>query len=201
MFRTIAAIALAMRFGHPDVSEQAATRYATALQAEAQRNDFDPLTGVAIIHRESHFHPRAVSPDGEDFGLSQVRARWIGACAKDKDPLHHPSAGCRAVKQRLLEPEENIRVMAELITHHRKLCQQKAGNSGILHWLASYQGRNSIKENRWCSPGEGTWSVIQYRERLVREVNRRAKELAAADAVLASESESTKSSEALADVR
>jgi hypothetical protein len=177
MFRSIAAIALAIRFGHPEVTEADATRYAAALQIEAQREDYDPLTGVAIIHHESRFHARAISHDTEDYGLAQVRARYVGACQKDKDPLRHPSAACRAVKQQLLEPEENIRAMSELITKHRKLCKQKAGSSEVHRWLASYQGRNSIKENRWCDPGEGTWSVIEYRERLVREVAKHAQEL------------------------
>jgi hypothetical protein len=180
VFRTIAAIALAIRIGHPDVSEDAANSYATALQAEAQQNDFDPLTGVAIIHRESHFHARAVSPDGEDYGLAQVRARHFGACAKDKDPVKHPSAACRAVKQRLLEPEQNIRIMAELITMHRKICRQKTGNSGLQQWLASYQGSNSVKEGRWCTPSDGSQTVAQYREHLVREIGKHSKELAVA---------------------
>jgi hypothetical protein len=189
VFRSIAAIALAIRFGHPEVSEEDATRYATSLQVEAERNDFDPLTGVAIIHHESRFHPRAISPDKEDFGLAQVRARHIGACKKDKDPKRRPSAECRAVKERLLEPDENIRVMAELITKHRSLCRQKAGSSAIKSWLASYQGRNSIKEDRWCTPGDGTWSVILYRDKLVREVGRRSKEIEAADKALAQQAE------------
>ena len=158
-----------------------ATRYAAALQAEAREHDFDPLTGVAIIHHESRFHPRAVSPDGEDYGLAQVRARHVGACRKDKNPRRNPSAACRAVKERLLQPEESIRVMAELITSHRKLCRKKAGSTSMLSWLASYQGRNSIKEDRWCTPGDGTHQVIRYRDRLVREVARHAKEIEAAD--------------------
>jgi hypothetical protein len=180
VFRTIAAIALAIRIGHPDVSEDAATTYATALQAEAQRNDFDPLTGVAIIHRESRFHPRAISPDGEDYGLAQVRARHFGACAKDKDPVRHPSAACRAVKQRLLTPEENIRVMAELITMHRKICRQKTGHNGLQNWLASYQGSNSVKEGRWCTPSDGSQTVAEYREHLLRALGKHSKELALA---------------------
>ena len=48
VFRSIAAIVWAIRFAHPEVGEDAATTYATALQLEAQRHDFDPLTGVAI---------------------------------------------------------------------------------------------------------------------------------------------------------
>jgi transglycosylase-like protein with SLT domain len=189
VFRSIAAIALAIRFGHPDVSEADANRYAVALQAEAERNQFDPLTGVAIIHRESRFHPRAASPDGEDFGLAQVRARYIGACKKDKDPKRRPSAACKAVKESLLEPEENIRVMSELIAGHRKLCMQKVGKAIAPGWLASYQGSNSAKENRWCSPSEGAWTVIKYRDRLAREVTLRAKEIEAADKALAQQAQ------------
>lgn len=189
VFRSIAAIAIAIRFGHPDVSEEDATRYAVALQAEAEQNDFDPLTGVAIIHRESRFHPRAVSPDGEDFGLAQVRARYIGACKKDKDPKRRPSAACQAVKEGLLDPDENIRVMGKLITGHRRLCRQKAGNTSLQGWLASYQGSNSAKLNRWCAPSDGAMTVIKYRDRLVRELAKRSKEIEAADRALAQQAE------------
>ena len=189
MFRTIAAIAVAIRFGHPNVSEEDATRYAVALQAAAVENEFDPLTGVAIIHRESQFHPRAMSKDGEDFGLAQVRARYIGACKLDRDPKRRPSAACQAVKESLLDAEENIRVMGQLITGHRKLCRQKAGHSRQLGWLASYQGSNSRKENRWCAPSDGARSVVKYRDRLAREVAKRAKEIEAADALLAQQAE------------
>jgi hypothetical protein len=185
VFRSLATIVLAIRFGHPDVSEEEATRYATALQMEAQQNDFDPLTGVAIIHRESRFHPRAISRDGEDYGLAQIRARFIGACKKDKEPKRSPSAECRAVKERLLDPEENIRVMGQFITKHRKLCKQKVGHASLLGWLASYQGSNSIKLNRWCTPSDGAYTVIKYRDRLMREVARRAKEIELMDRALA----------------
>lgn len=165
--------------------EEDATRYAVALQAEAERNQFDPLTGVAIIHRESQFHPRAISRDGEDYGLAQIRARHIGLCSKDKDPRRRPSAACRAVKESLLDPDENIRVMGQLITAHRKLCRQKVGHASLLGWLASYQGSNRAKENRWCAPSAGASVVIRYRERLVREVAKRSKEIEAADNALA----------------
>lgn len=189
MFRTIATIAFAIRFGHPEVSEDDANRYAAALQAEAERNEFDPLTGVAIIHRESRFTPRAMSPDGEDFGLAQVRARYVGACRQDKNPRWNPSEACRAVKERLLEPEENIAVMGEIIAGHRKLCRQKAGNASLLGWLASYQGSNSKKENRWCVPSDGARRVVRYRDKLVWVVGKHRQEIEAADRALAQQAE------------
>lgn len=187
MFRTIATIAFAIRFGHPEVSEEDANRYAVALQAEAERNDFDPLTGVAIIHRESRFTPRAISRDGEDFGLAQVRARYVGACRQDKNPRWKPSEACKAVKERLLEPEENIAVMGQIIAGHRKLCKQKVGNASFLGWLASYQGSNSKKENRWCVPSDGARRVARYRDKLVWAVSKAKKEIEAADRALAQE--------------
>jgi hypothetical protein len=189
MLRSLATIIFAIRFGHPEVNDADAMRYAVALQAEAQRNDFDPLTGVSIIHRESRFHARAVSPDGEDFGLAQVRARHIGACKNDKNPRSRPSAACQAMKQQLLEPEENISVMGELIAGHRKICKQKAGKASLLGWLASYQGSNSSKENRWCVPSDGARSVALYRDRLVREVSKRTQEIEAADRAIAQQAE------------
>jgi Transglycosylase SLT domain len=189
VFRSIATIAFAIRFGHPDVTVEDATRYAVALQAEAVRSEFDPLTGVAIIRRESQFHPRAVSRDGEDYGLAQIRARHVGVCKNDKNPRRRPSEACRAVKEGLLDPDENIRVMGQLIAAHRKLCRQKVGHASLLGWLASYQGSNSIKENRWCTPSDGAWSVIKYRDQLVREVAKRPKEIQALDNALAQQAE------------
>lgn len=164
-------------------------RYAVALQAEAQRNEFDPLMGVAIIHRESRFNPRAVSRDGEDFGLAQVRARYVGACRQDRNPRWRPSAACRAVKESLLEPEENIAAMGQIIAGHRRICRQKVGKVTLLGWLASYQGSNSKKEDRWCVPSAGARRVVRYRDRLVRETAKHAGEIEAADRALALQAE------------
>jgi hypothetical protein len=56
-------------------------------------------------------------------------------------------------------------------------------------WLASYQGSNSAKENRWCAPSDGAQTVVKYRDRLAREVARRSKEIEAADKALAQQAE------------
>lgn len=170
MLRSLQAIIAAIQLANPNVEATQAERFATALQEQAQIHDFDPLTGVAIIRHESRFNPRAVSPNGEDWGLGQIRARFIGGCRNTKNPLRNPTAECKAQKQRLLEPEENIRVMAELITYHRKLCRRKIGSTKFEHWLASYQGRNHIGEQRWCDPGPGTHKVMRYRDSLIRKL-------------------------------
>lgn len=173
MLRTIPAIAMAIQLSQPKVTPEDAERFALALQEQAQAHEFDPLMGVSMIFHESSFNPRAVSSNGEDWGLAQIRARHIGDCKKSKNPIRRPTPECEAQKQRLLEPEENIRVMAELITYHRKVCRRKVGNEGVPRWLASYQGRNSYRHKRFCKPGPGTWKIIEYRRYLIRQLQKR----------------------------
>ncbi len=170
--RPIGVVVWAILFSRPNIAEQEATRYARALQSSAKANHFDPLTAVAIIHSESSFQADTISADGEDYGLGQIRARYIGACKNDKDPLQNPSEACQAVKNELLDPEKNIETMAKLITTNRKYCAQKTGSALFQQWLASYQGRNFPDKRRFCKPGKGTWAVIRYRNQLLKELRR-----------------------------
>ena len=164
-----------MRLSRPDMPTEDATRQAKVLQTVAREHGFDPLTGVAIIHLESGWDPARVSENGEDYGLAQIRARYIGACRGDADPVRSPSKECRAVKEELLNGEANIRKMGELITLNRELCRRKVGSVALERWLASYQGRNYPERRRWCQPGEQTRAVIRYRQWLIRELARKPK--------------------------
>ena len=170
--RPLAVIIWAILVARPNLTEEEAARHARALQLAAKTHNFDPLTGVAIIQSESRFEADAVSPDGEDYGLGQIRARYIGACKLDADPLANPSPACQDVKSSLLQPETNIQVMAELIAQNRRFCKQKTGSALFQQWLASYQGRNYPSKRRWCKPGEKTWTVIRYRQKLLKELSR-----------------------------
>jgi hypothetical protein len=163
-------IVTAIQLSQPQVKAERAEIIAKALQVEAEEHDFDPLTGVSIIFHESGFDPNAISASGEDYGLAQIRARYIGACKGTKDPLRHPTPACKREQQRLLEPRYNIQVMAELVSQNRAFCKRKVNSGLFQHWLASYQGRNYPKRNLWCKPGEGTWKVINYRKRLIKEL-------------------------------
>lgn len=173
MIRSISAIVTAIQLSQPKVAEEDAHRFAVALQEQAKIHDFDPLTGVSMIFHESSFNPKAISRDGEDYGLAQIRARFIGACKHTEAPRENPTPACLAEKRRLLIPEENIRVMAELITRHRKFCKRKVGTASFARWLASYQGRNNHRKKRWCKPGPGTYKVIRYRRQLIRQLYKR----------------------------
>lgn len=167
MFRPLPIIIAALLLSRPTMHRDEATLYATALQREAQEHDYDPFTGVALIHRESRWHPRAVSEDGEDHGLAQIRARYIGACRNDPDPVNAPSEACERVKRSLLNGAYNIRVMSTLITRNREFCKSKTGTARFGQWLASYEGRNYPGSDRWCQPAAGTQTVIQHRRALV----------------------------------
>lgn len=173
MLRPLAVIVAAIQLRHPDVSNTDAERYARALREQAELHDFDPLTGVAIISHESRFQPEARSKNGEDYGLAQIRARYIGACKGTPDPVRHPTPACREVQKQLLVPEENIKQMAELITRNRKFCKAKVGSAAMARWLASYQGRNHPKKRVWCKPGEGTYRVIRTRQSLIHALTKK----------------------------
>jgi len=170
VFRSLTIIIAAMLLARPGMSRDEAASYATVLQQEAKDHGFDPFTGVALIRRESRWQARAVSPDGEDYGLAQIRARYIGACRSDPDPVHAPTEACQRVKSSLLNGAYNIRVMATLITRNRELCKDKTGTALFGQWLASYEGRNYPGSDKWCQPAEGTQEVIQYQRWLVSKL-------------------------------
>src|SRR4051812_43019424 len=112
MLRSIPVIVAAILMSRPSMPREEAARYARVVQEEARQRDFDPFTAVAIIHFESRWRPNAVSPDGEDLGLGQVRARFMPGCRNDADPVRAPSPACRAAKASLLMGENGIRRMA-----------------------------------------------------------------------------------------
>lgn len=167
MLRPIAVIVAAILMSRPTLPTAEATRYARVLNQEAEEHAFDPLTAVAIIHFESRWQPWRISPDGEDYGLGQVRGRYLSACRGDEDPVNNPSEGCKAAKASLLVGEVNIRRMASLITANRELCKAKVGDANLPRWLAGYAGLNAPGRDAWCTPNEKTWQVIEYRKHLV----------------------------------
>ena len=169
MIRPLATIVAAILFSRPELAHDEAARYAKIVHEEAKARRFDPLTLVALVHTESAWHAEVVSPNGEDHGLGQVRARFVGACKKDADPLTNPSAECQAVKDSLLGAETDLRMVAQLITDNQKLCLAKTKSAALPRWLASYQGLNFPKQKRWCVPGDKTWRVIKYRDILLSE--------------------------------
>lgn len=167
MVRSIPLLVSAILMSRPSMPRVEAARYATVLDQVALEHDFDPLTAVAIIHFETHWYPTLISADGEDYGLGQVRGRYLSACRDDADPVGAPSAACQAAKANLLDGAFNIRRMATIITANREMCRERTGTALAPQWLAGYQGYNSPGSDRWCTPGEKTWRVLDYRKELI----------------------------------
>jgi hypothetical protein len=175
LFRALQLIVSAILLSRPAMPTAEAGRYARVLQQEAAKHSFDPLTAVAIVHFETHWRPGLVSPDGEDYGLGQIRARYMAGCRGDEDPVNNPSDACRAAKAGLLVGENNLRRMAAIITANRELCKEKTGNANLPQWLAGYEGYNAPASDRWCTPGAKSWQVVEYRKHLIEVLVARPK--------------------------
>lgn len=167
MVRAVAILVSAITMSRPGISEREATHYARVLNEVAAAHQFDPLTAVAIVHFETRWQPGLVSPDGEDHGLGQVRARYVGACKGDADPVNAPSPECAAVKRSLLDGATNLRRMGVIIAANRELCRAKTGSGRADRWIAGYQGRNFPSRGLWCQPDARTRRVLAYRHDLI----------------------------------
>ncbi len=167
LIRPITVLIAAMALSRPGIPFPEAKRYATALNEIAAQNKFDPLLAVAMIHYETHWFPQLVSDDGEDHGLGQIRARFIGACREDADPLWGPSPACQQVKLSLLDGVENIRHMGAVIRANMEFCGNRLGKKKTEHWLAGYQGYVDPVKHTYCAPGPKTTRVIEYYDGLL----------------------------------
>lgn len=137
---TLAMLALAIGLCRPSLSTAARTNYAKIVLDRSAKLGVDPLMLIAIPDHESGWLPTAVSKDGEDLGLGQIRARYRPACAKDADPVHAPSTACAAEKKRLLDGEHNLGVMADAIGAWIDLLKKKTGTEKVMEksWLQNY---------------------------------------------------------------
>lgn len=180
MYRSVAVIAQAIALSQPSMPRQQLHVYASIVQKEAVKRSVDPFTIVSIVHHESHWNPRLVSRDREDHGLGQVRARFIGACRQDADPLNAPSAECQAVKASLLTGAYNLQVMGSIISRNRRYCAKQTGRAHAVDWISSYAGINRPGEGVYCGRKKvrGRWvsvpvnphirNILKYRHYLVR---------------------------------
>jgi hypothetical protein len=182
MLRAVAVIAAAIHIVSPSMGKAARTSYAKTIRATAHKHQLDPLTIVSIAWHESSFRPGAVSPDGEDYGLMQIRARFVKGCrGKDQE-----SKSCKAAKSRLLNGHHSIRSAGAMITRMRKLCRKRTKRSALFHrWMGLYAGLNHPRlRGVWCGQrlvtvGKGrkrrqVWRDIPWRKlrawRGVREI-------------------------------
>lgn len=110
---SLEAVILAIRLLHPERPD--AETLARLIEDASRRAHVDPLALVAYVEHESRFRASAVSKDGEDHGLGQIRARYQKACRGARR-----SRACRAEKVRLRDPAYNLRVLAGKIRAVKK---------------------------------------------------------------------------------
>lgn len=175
--------------GGSALSKELRGRYAGWLIGVARDHNFDPFTGVAIIEHESRWRASAVSDDGEDYGLGQVRARFRKGCRDDADPVNAPDEECQAAKARLLNPLAAMKAMGHAISLWRTLCKSTkrgTGRPALLHrWLAGYGGMHRPKAGLRCGQRKvkGRWRdqrlptgvrwIVNHRKALLRKLRRR----------------------------
>ena len=188
MLRSVAVIAWAIGISNPSLSSKTRTAYAKIIQTEAKDRRIDPFTIVAIVHNESRWRAGAISRDGEDYGLGQIRARFVGACRKDADPVNKPSPACKAAKASLLNGAFNLRAVARHITEWRRTCRRITKRPALFaRWLHGYGGMGNLKRGIICGQKKTRkgWRdlpirralrrIMDYRKRLIRDSRKRHK--------------------------
>lgn len=117
--------------GHPARTAVDLTRgriLAAIIIREADAHQLDPLIVAAIIARESSFDPRAVGPDGQDFGLMQIRR---GGAVDGRHSAYADAA--------LMNPPINIALGVAYLARQRDLCTA-AGKPEPAFWVTKFNG-------------------------------------------------------------
>lgn len=181
MLRSVAVIVWAIQTANPSVSNASAKAYATIIQSESRKRNIDPFTIIAIVRNESGWRAGVVSRDGEDYGLGQIRARFVGACRTDAN-----SPACAGVKASLLNGSYNLRKVASAITLWRSTCRRLTKRQALFHrWLHGYGGMGNLKRGIICGQRKTVkgWRdlpirkalrrIMNYRKQLIRKLTRK----------------------------
>ena len=126
MFREAAQILMAIQMSaaHSTPPAPRLEVLATTIQQQADAVDVDPFIFVAIIAHESQWRERAISEDGFDYGLMQVRHLYYGAN-----------------RNLLLDGENNIRAGAYVIKKAKDFCRNYLKREPTTaEWMSVYQG-------------------------------------------------------------
>jgi len=147
MFREIVQIMLAIQLSAgPHYPAVRAEHLAKVIQSQSEAVDVDPLMIVAIAEHESHFNARAVSPDGLDYGLLQIRAKYYGG-----------------KPEWLFDETNNIKAGVYIIRKSMEVCRRILKREPTTQeWLSVYQG--SLPS---CKPTKLTKIVYDYAQCLI----------------------------------
>jgi len=109
-------------------------QYAEWIDAQSTKHHLDPLLVTAVMYHESGFRQNVCYRGSHGLMAIQLRGR---SCEKTK---------AEAERQKLYNPEENIRRGVEILAASRSWC---LGQKHDHHWLLHYnQGYGSCPTNR-----------------------------------------------------
>lgn len=149
MLREIAHILLSINLSTHAIPQVRQLALANTIQRQAESADIDPYIIVAIITHESQWAERAISQDGLDYGLMQVRHIHYGG-----DPEY------------LLNGEANIRVGTYVIKKSIEFCRKYLDREPTtVEWMTTYQGNPHS-----CKPTKLAQKVVDYAECLEQNV-------------------------------
>jgi hypothetical protein len=146
MFREIAQILLAIQLSTSNMPAVREAQLAKVISQQAEVVGVDPLLFVSVISHESLWDEHAVSKDGLDIGLMQIRVQHVGGNTNY-----------------LFYGENNIRVGGYLMKKDMEFCRKKLGREPSLQeWLSVYQGsRPSCKPSRLTKRVEDNMLCLQ----------------------------------------
>lgn len=138
-------ILLALQLSAPGLNDKITMNYAKVIQKQSIKKNIDPLIIISIIAHESHWNSRAISNDKNDYGLMQVRARFVTISP-----------------ERLLDGSTNIMVGSAFLDSSVKFCTKFLNREPLIEEsLSCYQGSCSSKR-KMCKPTKKTKDVVDY---------------------------------------
>jgi soluble lytic murein transglycosylase-like protein len=91
-------------------------------------NGISPQITQAVISVESNNNNFAVSRDGKDFGLMQIRQKYVPQ-----------------TKLQLLNPCANVKIGTEILAEAKRRCKHKADNTWLTCYNVGVAGARRIK--------------------------------------------------------
>jgi hypothetical protein len=135
------------------LSTRAVDQYVQEIERQSDITGVSSLMFITIITHESQWSERAISKDGLDYGLMQVRAQYYGG----KPEL-------------LLNGVTNIKAGGAVITKSIQLCRKFLKREPeTQEWLACYTGSCNNYHNM-CRPTRLTQKFMDYETCLEQEV-------------------------------
>ena len=137
MKTTVMMIAVAIGVCRPSLPLPKRITYANIIMTSTP-GVVDPFVVVALVDHESGWIETAISKDGKDYGLGQVRRKFIPKIEWAK----------------LLDGEFNLRKTISILEMWRNICkvQVKVESTEVI--LAGYAGHSKPKQGVWCGIGK-----------------------------------------------